>query len=256
MTAIDDLLSIKLSNGIKITPLTNTSTVINPIVLPVVEQSLSDIDMMLPPLVSSVSLSDLVNIYHYWGNDKFATSITAKGNLLVMFTDKDGNAVSRSDVLDICKAPYKILLNSGISRLAIQYGMLNSRVFTSDSVTYYINPKAQPKVCYLKVGNTALDTGSYAGVTNIWNPNKGLLVQSTDPSSYGFNFPTTGADGLYFDLDIGGVNGSQLVWAPVSHGGITAIMTPSPDNEGMTRVTLAGPRASSTQIKTLNPKFT
>ncbi|MWP62633.1 hypothetical protein [Gilliamella sp. Pas-s25] len=49
------------------------------------------------------------------------------------------------------------------------------------------------------------------------------------------------------------MNGSQLVWAPVSHGGITAIMTPSPDNEGMTWVTLAGPRASSTQIKTLNP---
>ncbi|MWP62634.1 hypothetical protein [Gilliamella sp. Pas-s25] len=44
VTAIDDLLNIKLSNGIKITPSTNTSTVINPIVLPVVEQSLSDID--------------------------------------------------------------------------------------------------------------------------------------------------------------------------------------------------------------------
>ncbi|MWP62628.1 hypothetical protein [Gilliamella sp. Pas-s25] len=130
--------------------------------------------------------------------------------------------------------------------------MLNSRVFTSDSVTYYINPKAQPKVCYLKVGNTALDTGSYAGPANIWNPNKGFLVQSTNLSFYGLNFPTTGA-GLYFDLDIGGVNGSQLVWASVSHGGITAIMTPSPDNEGITWVTLAGPRASSTQIKTLNP---
>ncbi|MWN32793.1 MULTISPECIES: hypothetical protein [unclassified Gilliamella] len=38
-----------------------------------------------------------------------------------------------------------------------------------------------------------------------------------------------------------------------SNGGITTIMTPSPDNVGMTRIKLTEPRASSDQIKIFNP---
>ncbi|NUF48406.1 hypothetical protein [Gilliamella sp. ESL0250] len=63
--------------------------------------------------------------------------------------------------------------------------------------------------------------GAYAGPAELWDPDNGFLVQSTNPASYALNFPTTGAHQLYFDLIIEG-EASQLTWAPVTHEGITA----------------------------------
>ncbi|MCO6552908.1 MAG: hypothetical protein J6563_08045, partial [Gilliamella sp.] len=101
------------------------------------------------------------------------------------------------------------------------------------------------------------------------------LVQSTSPSSYDRNFPTTGSDGLYFDLDIGGIDASQLRWTVNTIGSIRATVSwrrpltgtfTSPDgrtvqadmwitdkSKNVTRVTLNGPRASRTQISSSNP---
>ena len=76
------------------------------------------------------------------------------------------------------------------------------------------------------------------GPAAVWEYPKGFLTQSVTPSSYGSNFPTTGAHNLYFDLDISGSN-QALSWAPVSHGGITATMTDSTSTS--VRVTLTGP---------------
>ncbi|MWP62043.1 hypothetical protein [Gilliamella sp. Pas-s25] len=53
---------------------------------------------------------------------------------------------------------------------------------------------------------------------------KGFLVKSTNPATYSLNFPTTGADKLYFDLYIEGIGVDELIWEPVSHEGITASM--------------------------------
>ncbi|KDN09299.1 hypothetical protein [Gilliamella sp. Imp1-1] len=95
---------------------------------------------------------------------------------------------------------------------------------------------------------------------DIWNPDKGFLVQSTNPNSYNLNFPTTGMDGLYFDLLISGVDINELTWEPVTHEGITATVTnvvandrwiPKEDKgQVVARVKLTGPEARN---QPLNP---
>ncbi|MFQ0993717.1 hypothetical protein ACGH6Q_01500 [Gilliamella sp. BG2] len=68
-------------------------------------------------------------------------------------------------------------------------------------------------------------TGKFAGPADIWNPDKGFLVQSINPESYSLNFPTTGAHNLYFNLLIAAIDVRDLTWEPVTHEGITATVT-------------------------------
>ncbi|NUF50204.1 hypothetical protein [Gilliamella sp. ESL0250] len=87
----------------------------------------------------------------------------------------------------------------------------------------------------------------YAGPADIWNPHYGFLVQSTNPASYGLNFPTTGADGLYFDLIIMG-EARDLRWeSPIRGKGITVTVARRPifnsDGDVEYRVTLNGQHA-------------
>ncbi|MWP63055.1 hypothetical protein GQ593_11975 [Gilliamella sp. Pas-s25] len=83
--------------------------------------------------------------------------------------------------------------------------------------------------------------------------------KNINPASYALNFPTTGANGLYFDLVIYGyVDG--LIWTPVTHEGITATVKQITRMESLARnrnwlltdhpfsfvrVTLTGPEASA-----------
>ncbi|NUF27478.1 hypothetical protein [Gilliamella sp. ESL0254] len=272
-TDTDSLLSIRLHNGRVITPSTNTSSVSNPIGLPYAGNTLDDIDMIVPSSVSSVSISDLITRYNYWrdddGDGQGANGVTASGNISVSFRDKDGNTVSRDDELSICKAPYRVTLSSTGGYLQTQYGVPNRTSFSGQRVTYYINPYGVtgPVACYFVSHarpNLISGTGNYAGPANIWNPDKGFLTQSTSPSSYGQNFPTTGMDGLFFDLEMPtGVDASQLTWSPVTRGGITATVTSVAANDSwipgvdkgkvVARVKLSGPRASSYQMYLRNP---
>ncbi|OCG39873.1 hypothetical protein [Gilliamella sp. Bif1-4] len=99
-----------------------------------------------------------------------------------------------------------------------------------------------------------------AGSADIWNPNKGFLVQSTNPESYSLNFPTTGGHNLYFDLLITGIEPEELTWEPVTLGGITATVTNVVANDWwipyedrgqvVARVKLTGPEARN---QWLNP---
>ncbi|SCC26953.1 hypothetical protein GA0061081_1141, partial [Gilliamella bombicola] len=264
-TSTDKLLSIRLQDGRVITPSTNPTSSTNPISLPYVGSNLSYIEMIVPSSTNSVSLSDLVTRYNYWRDDDGDEPAVngVSGSISVSFTDKDGNTVSRNDALDICKAPYRVRLSSTGGYLQTQYGVPSRTSFSGATVDYYINPyDSGPVVCHARP-NLVDGTGSYAGPSNIWNPDKGFLTQSNDSASYGQNFPTTGADGLYFDLLIGGVDGSQLTWSPVTRGGITATVTsvaandrwiPGVDREKVVaRVRLRGPRASSSQISSSSP---
>jgi hypothetical protein len=102
----------------------------------------------------------------------------------------------------------------------------------------------------------------FAGPADIWNPDKGFLVQSTNPESYNLNFPTTGAHNLYFDLLISGVDINELTWEPVTHEGITATVTNVVANDSwiphedkgqvVARVKLTGPEARN-QLLNPNP---
>ncbi|MCO6556802.1 MAG: hypothetical protein J6577_06170, partial [Gilliamella sp.] len=99
-----------------------------------------------------------------------------------------------------------------------------------------------------------LGNDEYAGPADIWNPDKGFLVQSINSESYNLNFPTTGAHNLYFDLLISG-DIEELTWEPVTHEGITATVTnvvpndywiPDEDKgQVVARVKLIGPEAKN-----------
>ncbi|OCG34074.1 hypothetical protein A9G31_11210 [Gilliamella sp. Gris1-4] len=233
----------------------------------------NDIHMVIPSGTTSTSLNSLIS-QGKWGDDdgdgQGAGGVTASGSISLVIKDRDGATVSRNDTLSICNAPYKVTLDSTEGTLETRYGMPRSSLFHSGTVDYYITTP-QPVICSVRpnllLGGTSdipsHDNPRYAGPANIWSSTKGFLVQSTNPSSYELNFPTTGADGLYFDLLIGGVDGSQLTWSPVTHGGITATVTSVAANDSwipgvdrgkvVARVTLSGPRADSTQLNSSNP---
>lgn len=260
--SIENLLSIKLSNGQKITPQDNLSTPTNPIELPNVGERFTDIGIMIPPSTNSVSLIDLVTTYGYWGDDDGDGDLTASGTLTVNITDRNGKVINnRSNELDVCSAPYKVVLTSNGGRLTTRYGEPKDSYFGSDAATYYITPKSSPVICFVKPSLRYGKDYSYAGGSNykgpdnIWNPTNGFIPQSTSYATYDSNFPTTGANGLYFDLEVRGGDG-KLTWAPVTHEGITASISIPPTrssiNTSSVRVTLKGPEASS-QIHNNNP---
>jgi hypothetical protein len=108
---------------------------------------------------------------------------------------------------------------------------------------------------------------NFAGPADMWQLKKGFFVQSIDPASYALNFPTTGANGLYFDLLMDNVDESELTWAPVTHEGITATVKrvsatdhwierpptwPPTPPDVVTRVILTGPEAQA-QINIAKP---
>ena len=252
----NDLLGITLSDGTHYTPSINTSST-TPIVLPVAGQSFADISMFVPTDTNSVDLSSLIGPpNNYWGDDDGDSDVTVTGSLSLSIVDKYSQSVSRSTVPEICKAPYRVTLSSTNGTLSTRYGFPNSSDFSASSVTYYVNPKAATVVCfarpnlmYGKLGdNPSYPSHDYAGPSSMWDPDYGFLPQSTE--SYSKNFPTTGANNMSFDLDIG--SGGSLSWSPVSHGGITATMTNLPFNAGV-RVTLTGPAASQSQINSSTP---
>ncbi|MCX8676020.1 hypothetical protein J3U16_12045, partial [Gilliamella sp. B3023] len=180
------------------------------------------------------------------------SGVTATGSLSLSIVDKNNQSVSRSTVPEICKAPYKVTLSSTNGTLSTRYGFPNRSDFSATNVTYYVNPKASSVVCFVrpnlkngKRGDWELYPSiDFAGPSSMWDPANGFIPQSTSPSLYGRNFPTTGLNGLYFDLLISGVS-QPLSWSPVSWGGITATM--SNPTATSVRVTLTGPYATTSQ---------
>ncbi|MCX8709389.1 hypothetical protein, partial [Gilliamella sp. B3780] len=250
ITTTEGLLGITLSDGTRITPQNNTSTLDNPIVLPKENQSFIDIAMLVPPAADAIALNTLIGEpYNYWGDDDGDTDVIATGSLSLSIVDKRGQWVSRSTVPEICKAPYKVTLSSTNGTLTTRYGVPNSSNFNASSVTYFVNPKATPEVCFSRPDLTYA-SDRFAGPASMLDPTNGFLSQSTDPSRYGQNFPTTGSNGLYFDLLITGSK-QLLSWSPVSQGGITATMSNSTATS--VRVTLTGPFATESQQNSDNP---
>ena len=248
----EGLFGISLSDGTQFTPLTNTSSTTS-IELPIAGQSFADINMLVPTGSSSIAFKELISPpYNYWGDDDGDGDISAHGYLMLSIYDKNDKQVSRDTVLDICKAPYRIKLSSTGGQLATRYGVPNRRTFQKSYVEYFVKPKASfSVVCFARPNLSGSTT--FAGPDSIWDKNTlsgGFIPQSFVSSSYHLNFPTTGAHGLYFDLDVRGIQ-EVLSWATVSHGGITATMTNS-SRKGV-RVTLTGPAASLSQHSSDNP---
>ena len=250
------LLEISLSDGSSFTP-SSPNSKNNPIVLPVAGQSFADIDMLVPTNTDSIALSSLIGPpYNYWGDDdgdgQGIDGITATGSLSLSIVDRDNQPVARNTKLEICKAPYQLTLSTTSGSLKTRYGVPNESHFGASNVTYYINPKPVPEICFVRpIMGANFSKGKYAGPASIWDPGYGFLPQSVTPSSYGLNFPTTGANNLYFDLNIGGV-AQPLAWKAVSaNGDIKVTMTNS--KRDSVRITLTGPVAKDSQWSLDNP---
>ncbi|MWN06000.1 hypothetical protein [Gilliamella sp. Pas-s95] len=282
-TNTDTFLAIELPDGRRITQSANTSSATNPIMLPSGNYTFNDIHTVVPasvPLVNGEYKIDINNLVSQgkWGDDdgdgQGVNGVTASGRIDLTIKDKNGTTVSRSDTLSLCKAPYKVTLSSTGGTLETRYGVPRGSRFYGGTAEYYITLSSQPVICSVRpnlllggtTGIDSYDNPRFAGPANIWSPTKGFLVQSTSPSSYELNFPTTGADGLYFDLDVGGVDASQLSWTVDTSGRLRATVSWRRPNQGtdkdkwitdkssyVTRVTLRGPRASSAQINSSNP---
>ncbi|MCX8582403.1 hypothetical protein, partial [Gilliamella sp. B3372] len=84
---------------------------------------------------------------------------------------------------EICNAPYRVMLSSTDGTLSTRYGVPNRSTFNASNVTYYVNPKAAPVVCFARP-NLNLGTGQYAGPASMWDPANGFIPQSTEPSLY------------------------------------------------------------------------
>ena len=255
-TNIDALLGISLSDGSTFTPATPNSRD-NPIVLPVAGQSFADIGMLVPTNTDSIALGSLIGPpYNYWGDDdgdgQEGNGITVTGSLSLSIVDKNNQPVARNEELKVCSAPYKLTLSNTDGTLTTRYGVPNESHFSASNVSYYINPKAAAVICFAKpYSSNNSGTGHLAGPASIWLHNRGFFPQSVTPSSYGSNFPTTGANGLYFDLEIGGV-AQALTWKAVSPvGDIKATMTNSINTS--VRVTLEGPSTEKKQWDSNNP---
>ncbi|MCX8676003.1 hypothetical protein J3U16_11960, partial [Gilliamella sp. B3023] len=242
------LLGITLSDGTKYTPSTNTSSSTTPISLPVVGQSFADISMFVPTDTNSVALSSLIGPpNNYWGDDDGDSGVSATGSLSLSIVDKNNQVVSRNSVLTICNSPYKVTLSSTNGTLSTRYGFPNRSTFNASNVTYYVNPKVEPVVCFVRPGSLS---SWLENSPSMWDSSNGFFTQETDPSRYAQNFPTTGGNGLYFDLLINGVS-QPLSWSPVSLGGITVTM--SNPTATSVRVTLTGPYATQSQINSSSP---
>jgi hypothetical protein len=215
--------------------------------LPRAGMSFNDIGMLVPPNTNTVSLSTLIGPpNNYWRDDDGDDNVSVTGGRLTLtITDNDGNPVTRGETLTICKSPYTLKLESTAGTLRTHYGVPNSRSFSGRIAIYQLKSKDAPAVCFARP-NLQYGQNYYRGPLNIWNPDKGFLPQSTDPAHYDKNFPTTGANGLYFDLDIGGVNAADLTWTSAIHRDITASVTL---NGNMARVTLTGPDKNNAASK-------
>ncbi|WP_296300853.1 hypothetical protein [Gilliamella sp.] len=231
--SVEGLLGIKLPNGLYIpsginSPLypnatVDTSSVDNPIEMPNITNTFADIQTIVP--VSNypeVLLTNLVNApYNYGRDDDGDEGINATGKLTIKWQDSSGRDITEqvknnpNKQLNLCDAPYQLTLTVTNGNLSTQYGIPNSSDFTGNKHSYYINPKMDmPIVCYAQP-NLYVDNLAWGSEYDLdgpnWVANKGFKV--LDVSNPAENFPTTGADRLYFYLLLGGITPEQVIVA-------------------------------------------
>ena len=247
---LDELMKISFSDGTTFTPANNNSNSSDAILLPVAGQSFADIDMLVPTNVNAIPLSTLIGTpYNYWDDDDGDGDFTVTGQLHLSILDKFDRPVTRNNVPTICKAPYRVILRTDDVILSTRYGVPKSTSFTASTVTYYIKPQPMADICSAR----PMLENNYLGPTYMWDPGLGFLVQSSEPSSYDQNFPTTGANGLYFDLVLGSID-KKLTWKSISNGTIKATMDYLDESDpSIVRVTLKGPVATKKQWDSVNP---
>lgn len=173
-------------------------------------------------------------------------SFILNGDYFGEWKDKNGQSIGNdlSKIPTVCYAPYTLTLTTkAIARTDKENSRAIEQTYGSGQAIFIINPVDHPNICYASPGENTLDSGR----DTVWqssrfydqgfiNQTVSLQADTTD------NFPTTGADGLYFYLNIVGSD-DVLSWDPVTVGNLTATVSDVTNNR--IKVTLNGPKADS-----------
>lgn len=140
------------------------------------------------------------------------------------------------------KAPFTLHLNAALN-LTTRYGVPNTTAYNVSQ--QYLIP-LKPTLCYLKPSLT-YGSGNYAGVTTIWNPQQGFIYDASKTP-----FPTTGMDGLNFDIKVLGVDVlTQDINTIYSHLANVSLQLSPMDSQTL-HVKLSGPTANNPKPFTAN----
>jgi len=259
LTDLSRFLSIKIGDNTYISDASGNMKKVNsdgtltviptgtPISLVSVGAQFDSVTTIVPADMGSYNLSSIVPDDVFKDEDEDNT-FTLVGNVIGEWKDKNGMSIGSelTAIPNDCLAPYTLTFTTKDSlSLSTQYGDPHTTAYDNTSAIFTIVPVSQVGICFAKPDMT-YSTGQYAGPSNIWDTSNGFKLQSIIPSSYSSNFPTTGANNLYFDLDIAGVS-SALDWPSVTVGTAPNAITATMTNISATsvRVTLTGPMASS-----------
>ncbi|MDF7670744.1 hypothetical protein PT276_05965 [Orbaceae bacterium ESL0721] len=252
-TDTSTLLTIKLSNGTVLTRDWNPTSEANPMELPAENQTMADVQMLIPNHAMDIDLNTLLyHPYYYARDDNGDIGLSATGKLSVTIFDVDGNLITnRYAQLESCRGPYKVTLTSTDSMLSTSHGVPNATYYNALSATYYIKPKswssipivcfAQPSLEFNEVQRPAQGY-NWDGPASQWNHDRGFILQ--DINNPAINFPTMGADGLFFNLSFYNAHSSSIYYekSPYNSGiGLNI----SPINASRVNITLTGPASGA-----------
>ncbi|WP_141673134.1 hypothetical protein [Gilliamella sp. App6-5] len=224
--SLEELLGITLSNNKSYIPqgvskrlypngIIDFSSEINPIELPNKTDTFESVQTIVPMAnYPRIDLAELVGKpYNYGKDDDDDEHLSATGSLTIKWQNRKGEDITAevkaypNKLLNICDSPYKITLASTHGNLSTQYGIPNTSPLFGASHSYYIKPKIDnPIVCFAQP-NLYKQAGDE--LATHWVRNKGFTVQPfTRPTN---NFPTTGANKLFFYLLLGGITPERVI---------------------------------------------
>lgn len=240
----DSLLGITLSDNTIIRPSKDVSSEDNPIILPNTADTFENIQTIVPLAnkgnnnYPNVNLNTLIDEpYNYFIDEDGDSGAKVTGNISIKWKNYQSSPIypykiEERDITDLvknnpkmklnpCNGIYKLIINTTNGYIKTKYGLPNYSEFSDGNHTYYIKPNAeQAFVCYAQpniVYHSGFEPGFYDGTT--WTNYQGYRVFS--PSNSGNysgqssitknNFPSTGADGLYFYLTLAGIIPEKVV---------------------------------------------
>lgn len=153
--------------------------------------------------------------------------------------DKDNNVLDPKTTFceNVDKAPMTLKLSAQLD-LSTRYGVTNT---TGYDVIKQYTLSFKPTICSLKPSLIYGD-GKYAGVASVWNAKQGFIYDESKT-----NFPTTGMDGLNYDVKVLGVDVLQAQIDRIYSGTAHIDLMFTPVDSQTLNITLRGPTADNPQ---------
>lgn len=229
VTKSSDILSIKINLPVgKTTYVPQTGSIANsvvdkssakkPIELPK-DFKFSQVETLIPfGNYPSVPLNAVLGApNNYWRDIDGDTNFSAIGNLNIKWQDNIGTDITSKvkqdpyQLLDPCDSPYKLTLAVTNVKFATNYGVPKESSLAASSHTYYLRPAVDKRyVCYAKP-SLNYDSTTNRSLKDVNGPDW-VAGQGFKPNSLPLkNFPSTGANNLYFDLILAGITAKEVI---------------------------------------------